>query len=553
MATTPEYFDRYPLIRPRITKWNRTEKDLYDFLHPNVGLLLPQPTGGYLYEDENGTFNPRGNLERLFSKELNFSYWEKGQVDCVLEGMPRRVLLGLDINGETTLPNGLSLLWPSSSNSLVLGRNKYLINLKNLVHPSWKPKDLDTLSEVVKKNDITQKLFCRINPYSSASTVGDFLVLHNPQEFYWTERFNDKENRYILKDYHQAYKAQLEYSQMGFLRNVVNYDQPKAHLKALMELPSMERDNIVRVYEETTRKENAHPGSLVRIETTIPLGFSFGPIPYKGKWPIGYIPLSDPFPIIYLDILETLGIPYTIKWSYQVLLKDTERRPWKDLGSYVWAMEEKLAPLIYPLREKVFHWTLAGHMMTTYYEKTEEWEVKAIKTTIDYNPIMALGILGIVHKKTYLAGFPDCIAKRVDEITTRGENGLPGFLIKTKGDMVVLKENMRDLPGEDILRKTIEPFKDFHSFPLKKTTYRGLRNVKGKGPLGSSYMDMKVIYPGPYNRILKGGEGRRVGDYLAGEVESLPPTIIEGELQYFSSPPIVNADWLDSWKEQENG
>jgi len=551
MAINPEDFDRYPLDRPRITNWNRNEKALLDFLNPSVGLLVPRPKGGYWYEDERGTFDPKGAPERLFPNIINFSYWEKGQIDYIFQGMPRRVILDLDIRGETILPNGLSLLWPSFTNSLVLGRRKYLINLKNWTHPDWNPESLDALKEVGKSFDLIQKSLCRINPYSSASTVGDLLVLHNPQEFYWTERFNKKYTQYILKDYHRAYKAQLEYSQMGSLTNVFNYDQPKAHLRALMELPSMERNNIIRVYKGSIRKPNAHPGSLVRIETTIPMELSFGPIPYRGKWPIGHIPLSDPIPIIYLDILEILGIPYTIKWSYQILLKDMGKKPWKDLGSVLWVLEDKLSSQIYPLREKVFHWTLAGHMLTTYYERDEVWNIKSIKTTIDYNPVMALGILGIVHKKNYLAGFPGCIAKRVDEITKRGEKEEPGFIVKTQGDMTVLKENLRDLPGEDLLRKTIEPFKDFFSFRLKKTSYRSIRGAKfGKGPLGAPYVEGREIYPGPYNRSLR-EKTPRIGTFLDGEVESLPPTIVEWGLD--TSGPIVPSNWLDEWKRQQNG
>jgi len=559
MSVAIEDFDHFPLQRPLIEYGDRVEGVLRDFSNPGVGLLIPRP-GGYLYETENGTFDPRGQPEKLFPREINFSYWEKGQLDYILDGLSKRIAQNIDITGETVLPSGISLLWPSPTTSLLLGRNKYLINLKNWVDSNWRPKDLKALSDCGKGFSLIQKNLCRIHPLSSSSTVGHFLVLHNPQEFYWTERFNDPANRYILKDYHRAYKSQLEYRYLGTLRSIVNKDLPKAHLGCLMDLPSMDRHNILRVYEGTTRKENAHPGSLVRIEVTIPKGFPFGPIPYKGKHPTGYIPLSEPFPIVVLDILESLGIPYQIKWSYQILLKDLEKRPWKDLGTVVWALEEKLAKEIYPIKEKIFHWTIAGHMMATYYERNETWDIQRIRTTIDYNPIMALAIIGKLHKRNFLAGYPDALALRTDEITDRAsKKGIPeGYRVKTQGDMLVLKENIRDTPGEDILRKIAEPCRDLPSLILKKTSYRSLRDTRfKKGPLGTPYVEEKYITPGPYNRILAqdppiiGGIRKfyvPLGVYLDGELEALPPEVVEEELNI--SPNIISTDWIDDWRKQ---
>lgn len=553
MAVRPDDIVKYPFQRPLING-GRIEASRLDFSQAGIGLLLPQKRG-YLYEDGSGISDPKGNVQNLFRRKINLSYWEYGQIDCAFEGLPLRTIQRLDLLSETTLPDGKVLFWPSQSTALALGGNKYLINLKNWTHPDWKPKGLGDLEGIGRKFNILQEAFCRIYPISSASSVGHMLVLHHPEEFYWTEKFNEKGQRHILPEYHRAYKTQLEYKTMGRLDGVVNYDMPKAHLLALRDLPSMDRYNIIRVYEGLHRQPNAHPGSLVKIETTIPRELNFGPIPYKGKWPTGHIPLSDPFPIEYLDILEALGIPYQIKWSYQILLKDTNKRPWKDFADTIWMLEEKLAEEVYPLLTKIFHWTIAGHMLAAYceYEKDDPSVVKLIRTSIDYNPPMALGIIGKIHKWNYLGGYEDAEALRVDEYSKRRgrTNSSKLHREKTAGDMIVVMENLRDLPGQDLIRETLEPFKDFRSFILKKTSYRSLRSGKySRAPLGSPYEDQAVIRPGPYNRILEDALLLRVGDYLEGEIITLSPTIVEegGLLNIYDMK--IRSDWLADWRKQ---
>ena len=558
-----------PIVIPKVPEpYSRNLGSEIDFNDYSLGLFKASGQS-IVYEGETGTFNPDEYFKLLFPKKYNFSYWNKGEVDYSLNHLDHDGKVSLSITGKVG-----GLVWASPDTSLSLQGNgrghpsSYLINLKNYVKKGWVPNSLEDLREIVNKlKELSNSV--SLNPVSVPLTQSNLLLNEAGKEFWWIRSFDSEHDPKglrapILKAWHEAYPSRIEWNTLGTIKNLESYDQTKAYLQALSELPSMDRENIEYTIEGKNEKiPNAHPGSLYIIETTIPGSLQNGPIPVKSYWPIGHIPRSNPICKPFLDLLDFMKIPYKILWSYQIILKDMDKKPFKYAADKIWILEEKYMADLAPISMKNLHYTVTGHMLGLHYEFTmvekaigegetiRTWPATNIKTTGDYNPPVACAVKAAVLCKTYRAYLEarNPIAIREDNITGRGIYvGNNGFREKDSGDYLVISPNIRDLPGEHLLKDNIvDKFRNNTHFKLKReyrnTLLGGDLHIPLGFPLGE---EVSLSFGNSYFRIpknkvaLKGGDMGKENTYIA-------PTYHQIETGEVKSGKWISSDWFENW------
>jgi len=560
MSVHTEDILKYPVTVPNI---RNTESGI-DFGDTSLGLLVPSGDT-FLFEGEDGTFDPDKDFKRLFSKKYNFSYWNRGEMDYALDHLSKNEKKALAYTGKSG-----EISWIGPSTSIVLeGQTrghpkKYLINLKNYVKKGWIPSSLDDLRDIISKLKTLQNLV-NVNPVSVPLTQTNLILNELDNEFWWIRKLSRRPDLApILKAWHEAYPARTEWNFLGTVKNLESFDQTKAYLSELMDMPSLDRDNILCTLSNRKFKDpNAHPGSLYIIETDIPEGLSNGPIPVKSYWPIGPIPRSNPVCKPFLDLLDYMGIPYKILWSYQIILKDLDKKPFRQVASQIWYLEEYYKAELAPIEIKNLHYTVTGHMLGLYYLIRKEevefepgrftpiWSPYEIQGTKDYNPPVACAVKAKVLCKTYKAyldtKYP--VAIREDNITGRGVNVRGnGFREKDSGTYLVISPNLRDLPGEDLFRHTIvDKFKSNTHFKLD----RQYRNCVHGGdihiPLGFPLCEEATCaFGNSYYRIPK-IKGAMKGADMDQEWEQVPPTFDQIENGRLDKGKWVGEEWLESW------
>jgi len=481
----------------------------------------------------------------LFKEKYNFSSWGPGVIDSCLSFLTYRQRLDIQMIGETEV-EGTRLVFRSPSTAIQYG-SSFLINLRNFVTRG----DHTPLTSVVKKLNFLQDVSgIPLSPFSLPLTLANFLVSNKPSEFYWPRRLDSGLlNIELIKRYQEAYQSRLEWETMGHLEAIENQDQIKAHLsKLLTRVPSLDPRNIITTIEgDSTVYPNAHPGSIYIIETIIPKDLKFGPIPFEGGWPIGNISESSPIGKPFLDLLDSMKIKYKILWSFQILLKDTETCPFRDLAAFLWKIEEEYKKEIDPINIKFLHFTLAGHMMHAHLNVIRDGEgylIDKIETSEDYNPPLAVAIKSLTLCDNYRAsiGVNSVVALREDAVTlTTPKNGealfiAQGFMKKESGDMTVLLSNWRDLPGETSVKEYLKEYKDGSTVPITFTSHNSIHTGNIRRDLGKAFRETHFISPGPYIRNeepfspkMVGGTlriRRLVGDYIEDPIKSLPPEIV---------------------------
>jgi len=557
---------RLPITIPNVPQpYTNTLGSSIDFSNYSLSLLTPKGRE-IQFEGEAGTFNPKEDLNKLFLKKYNFSYWNRGEVDYCLDNLSYDRKREIAYTGTSG-----NLSWISPDTSLALrskerGHPKnYLINLKNYAKKSWAPKSLDDLKVMVSKLKEFQN-FISLSPISVPLTQTNFILNEVGSEFWWIRKFsNNEELAPILKAWHEAYPARIEWDSLGAIRDLESFDQTKAYLQALSELPSLDKENVAYTSGETRYKHpEAHPGSLYIIETTIPESLKNGPIPVGTYWPIGHIPKSNPMCRPFLDILDHMGIPYKILWSYQIILKDLDKRPFRDVAYKIWILEEYYKSQLIPLELKSLHYTVTGHMLGLYYEFEKldidvgdgetiaEWHPIGIRSTLDYNPPVACAVKSIVLCRTYRAFLEteDPVAIREDNITGRGINLRDAhFREKDSGNYLVIAPNIRDLPGDSILRHSIvEKYKDSTYFKLDRQYRNCIHGGNIYIPLGFPLSEEATCpFGNSYYRIPKNRKAIKGGELLSGEIEYIPPTYAQIQKGELNTGRWISEEWLENW------
>lgn len=388
-----------------------------------------------------------------------------------------------------------------------------------------------------------------VNILSPASTTKDILLRSNGKEFSITEQLSNEDFRFL----HACYKGpRMETRTLGTLKNAESLDLRKAYLRALLQCPSLYKDNIVRIVRgDKIYHEQAHPGSAYVIRVKIPESYSsFPPIPFRHNglyYPHGEFVAKVSKPI--LELLRMVkDIEYEILDSLQIITLD-EKSPFTNLCNEIEFFEEVASEKFHYINPKFLHYSMTGHFLHYHREIDRRTGEISYVASQDYNPILACAVSSIVSKEIWVQSqIQDTVAIRADAITGHNLSSNPNYKKTKKGEMTFLTPFLKDRPGESVYRDLIrqnrhKPYVEVHG----ERRISLVQAYDSPKDIGKTYqVDIKIPVSAG-NRLVDSKHVLPVGKLLEGSIPTIVPRIEKVFKDPYEHYSIGDHPWIDTY------
>lgn len=530
----------------------RRPTDLRDWSDNSFIELIPDNQGNLTVNTGSSTFKLRTfeDFLLLFKTKNTWTLAPHNVLDCIFKNFDESLTGELYYKTETK-HGEYSIRWCPGTHkvTLRLGNDyRVLSDMSCFVSKDFEDTSLEAVKDVFEKLKVANSTV-GINLISSGSTTQDWVV---SGEGYKQFQFLDKLGKDKLQYLYEGYigPRQEAISIGGPQEEEVSTDIKKAYLRQLGLTPSLEYTNILAIGVDAQPDMGwAHPGSVYTIDTTIPEGIRFPPIPvHNAQGRLAY-PFGDLKGVtvskFYLKALQDLGITYKITKSLQIILKDPTLTPLKEKTYLIELFETSYKEALYPLDLKLFHYTLVGHMLHFHKVYPDDGGSFYQETSKDFNPVLANAIQGAVaYNAWWEAMHQNARAITVDGNIGKDLTPSEGWSIKGTGTHFLYTPNYKDRPGStkyaDMVKDTPnEPFINITpAFKARRSFKEAWQNpekigniIKGGHLLKPSGGSRHLSTPIKEVKILLNEEVEakvpKVGDYPINE-GVLPRWLVEG-------------------------